>query len=207
MPLTANEDRLLRSAVRLNTKIAAASAGLVAGLVVWVATAALLLQGGDRVGPHLSLLATFLPGFAISWPGAFIGLFWSFVFGAVGSAVMYSAYAATLRSRIERQLATPDGVSSLRTPTFVISANGLGLGLGAAIALQQFVLTNWLVLRGSADQSTNAALLAHYLPGYTVSLGGSVIAAAQLFAWIYAGAALLAWIYNRLARRRRAIDR
>jgi len=47
--------------------------GSVAALVVWLATAALLLKGGATVGPTLALLGNYLPGFAVSWGGALRG--------------------------------------------------------------------------------------------------------------------------------------
>jgi protoporphyrinogen oxidase len=48
--------------------------GLVAGLGVFIASLLLLLKGGPRVGPNLSLLGHYLLGFRVSWTGAFIGL-------------------------------------------------------------------------------------------------------------------------------------
>ena len=64
----------------------------------------------------------------------------------------------------------------------MFSGNALGIGLGALMALQLFVTTNWLVLRGTAPYSKNAALLSQYLPGYTVSFAGSLVGALELFA-------------------------
>ena len=49
--------------------------GLVAGLGLFLTTAALLLKGGVEVGKNLSLLGNYLPGFGASWGGAFIGMF------------------------------------------------------------------------------------------------------------------------------------
>ena len=43
-----------------------------------------------------------------------------------------------------------------------------------------------------------AALLAHYLPGYQVSLAGGVIGALDIFVFTYGFILLLGWIYNRL---------
>jgi hypothetical protein len=56
--------------------------GTAVGLVIFAATAAtLLLDARDRV--PLSLLGQFLAGYEESWPGAFVGLGWGFVVGAV----------------------------------------------------------------------------------------------------------------------------
>jgi tetrahydromethanopterin S-methyltransferase subunit B len=33
------------------------------------------------VGPHLALLANFLPGYSVSWPGSVMGLIYGFLIG------------------------------------------------------------------------------------------------------------------------------
>ena len=48
--------------------------GTVAGLGVFTATAVLLLQGGQPLGPNLSLLGQYLFGYQVSWGGALTGL-------------------------------------------------------------------------------------------------------------------------------------
>lgn len=47
---------------------------VVFGLGLFTATAILLLQSGDTVGPHLSLLGMFFLGYKVTWAGAMIGL-------------------------------------------------------------------------------------------------------------------------------------
>lgn len=47
--------------------------GVVAGLGLFLATAILLLRGGEPLGPTLSLLGNYLFGYRVSWPGALIG--------------------------------------------------------------------------------------------------------------------------------------
>jgi hypothetical protein len=57
--------------------------GLAGGTVLFVATAWLVIRGGDPVGPHLGLLGIYFPGYAVTWVGAVLG----FVYGAlVGGA-------------------------------------------------------------------------------------------------------------------------
>jgi len=75
-------------------------------------------------------------------------------------------------------------------------------GLGSLMALQLLVTTNWLVVRGTARYSSNAALLSQYLPGYTVSFLGSIIGAIELFAVAFVVSHVLAGIYNAVARMR-----
>ena len=74
------------------------------------------------------------------------------------------------------------------------------------MALQLLLTTNWLVARGTASESTNAALLSQYLPGYTVSFPGSIVGAVELFAVAFVGSHVLAGIYNTVARRRATRD-
>jgi hypothetical protein len=94
------------------------------------------------------------------------------------------------------------GTTELTPPTFVFSGNALGVGLGALMALQLFITTNWLVVRGTAPYSKNAALLSQYLPGYSVSFTGSLIGACELFAVVFVLSHVLAGIYNTVARMR-----
>ena len=65
------------------------SVGLVGGLGLFVATATLLLTASAEAselvtGAHLSLLAHFFPGYAVSWPGALGG----FAYGAASGFML-----------------------------------------------------------------------------------------------------------------------
>ncbi len=73
---------LIRDAFARYDAVALGSAlGAVAGAGLFLATVALLVQGGPNVGANLSLLGNYLPGFAVSWLGAALG---SVEMGAVG---------------------------------------------------------------------------------------------------------------------------
>ena len=61
----------------------AVAVGVVSGVGLWFATAVLLLRGGETVGPHLSRLSFYLPGYQVSWPGAFVGLIDGAIVGAL----------------------------------------------------------------------------------------------------------------------------
>jgi len=50
-----------------------ASLGVVAGAGLFLATVALLVQGGPNMGANLSVLGSYLPGFGVSWMGAALG--------------------------------------------------------------------------------------------------------------------------------------
>jgi hypothetical protein len=49
--------------------------GSVAGFLAFLATAILLIKGGNLVGQNLSLLGNYFLGYEVSWAGAFLGLF------------------------------------------------------------------------------------------------------------------------------------
>ncbi len=197
------ELKLLKTAIRMNMIMMGIAFGLLGGSILWLSTVILLLRGGYYVGAHLSLLSVFLPGYSVTWGGAWIGLVWGLFFGGLSGAILYWSYASTLRERLgSRLLNARDATNELTPPTFLMSGNALGIALGVLIALQLFLTTNWLVVRGTAAQSPNAALLGQYLPGYTVSFAGSLIGAAELFAVAFVLSHVLAAIYNFVARAR-----
>jgi protoporphyrinogen oxidase len=68
-------EELVRDAfARYDAVALGAAVGIVAGAGVFLATAALLLRGGENVGANLSLLGNYLAGFEMSWTGALYGL-------------------------------------------------------------------------------------------------------------------------------------
>ena len=67
--------------LRVSALVHGAVAGLVLGLVIFVATNWLVLKGGRVVGPHLALLGQFFYGYRVSFLGSFIGLAYGFVLG------------------------------------------------------------------------------------------------------------------------------
>ncbi len=72
--VTASERELMaRSLGQLDPVALGIATGAVAGSVLALATAALLVQGGSLVGFHLKRLGHFLPGYTVSWPGVGIG--------------------------------------------------------------------------------------------------------------------------------------
>jgi hypothetical protein len=200
--LSAAENNVLAAAIRVNTIIMAVAFAVLGGALLWLSTVILLLRGGHYVGMHMSLLSVFFPGYSVTWSGAWIGLIWGLAAGALSGVVLYWSYARTLRERLGNQVLEASRATELTPPTFVFSGNALGVGLGALMALQLFVTTNWLVLRGTAPYSKNAALLSQYLPGYSVSFAGSLVGALELFAAVFVLSHVLAGIYNFVARMR-----
>ena len=51
--------------------------------VIFAATMFLIYKGGDEIGPNLSLLAQFFPGYEVTVTGSFIGAFYGIVSGFV----------------------------------------------------------------------------------------------------------------------------
>lgn len=77
------EQVILTRVVRLNAKIQGTVTGLIAGLVLFLATNWLVLKGGYRVGAHLALLSQFFIGYRVSFLGSLIGFAYAFVCGYI----------------------------------------------------------------------------------------------------------------------------
>ena len=85
----------------------------------------------------------------------------------------------------------------------------LATAVGAASGLGLLLATLWLVVRGGEPVGPHLRLLAQYLPGYTVTVRGSLLAAGYGFGWGFLGGWFLAYVRNlalalflRRARRR-----
>lgn len=96
---------------RLDPVALGAASGIVLGVAVFLATAALLLKGGPVVGPTLSLLSNYFIGFEVTWVGALIGLIEAaiagFALGYLGALLRnwgMASYASLLRRRAEAEL-------------------------------------------------------------------------------------------------------
>ena len=81
-------DLLIGTFARIHQLALALAVGIVAGAFVFLATAVLLLKGGDVIGPNLQLLGQYIPGYSVSWPGSLIGAAGGF---ALGAAVGWTA--------------------------------------------------------------------------------------------------------------------
>lgn len=57
--------------------------GTVLSGLIFLMTVALLLKGGEHVGPNLGLLGQFFIGYTVTWTGALVGLLWGFAAGFV----------------------------------------------------------------------------------------------------------------------------
>ena len=97
---TVTDIDLAHEIARINGAILAMVLGLMAGLLVFVATAWLVIKGGAEVGPHLSLLGQFFPGYSVSFVGGLAGLLWGTVLGAaVGWSIAWVYNRLAFRGR------------------------------------------------------------------------------------------------------------
>jgi hypothetical protein len=198
--------QLLSAVVWLNVCISAIGVGLGLGLLLFVGTN-LSLALSQHPGRYLSLLAVFMPGYSVSVSGAWVGLLWGSIYGAILGGALAWLYARSLGARIPDQVMWDNvSVRQLRPPLLQISSHALGIGLGAIAALQLIFATVWLVLRGTAAQSFHTKLLSHYLPGYTVTFQGSLLGGLELFLLVYLSSALAGKTYNAIVRHRHEGD-
>jgi len=91
--LASSEREVIATAVaRLRAGIMAISCGLLSGGGLLLATVWLLLRGGPNVGQHLVLLRNYLPGYSVTWPGAFLGFFYGALVGGSAGWLMAWIY-------------------------------------------------------------------------------------------------------------------
>lgn len=187
---------LLRSVVKINTIMLVLVFGLIGGAGLFAATYLSLLRGLPNPGHYLNLLGVFLPGYQVSHAGAWVGLFWGALVGGLLAAFIYRIYARTIPERARELMQQGDSGDNILGLTLRFDGHALGLALAAVVAAGLVVTTNLLVLRGTAAESVHAILLVNYLPGYGISLSGSLIGAAQLFIITYVLSRFFSWIYN-----------
>ncbi len=83
---------LARAIARLRAGVMAAVFGLTGGTGLWLATAWLVIRGGQNVGQHLSLLRFYFPGYTVTWGGAFVGFFYGALTGAIAGFLLAWIY-------------------------------------------------------------------------------------------------------------------
>jgi protoporphyrinogen oxidase len=114
MPASLNgitTDELIEAAfARLDPLSLGISAGVVFGAGTFLATAILLLRGGQIVGPNMSLLGQYFLGYSVTWSGAFVGLLEAgvcgFVLGLIAACLRnwgLAAYAVMIKRRLEAE--------------------------------------------------------------------------------------------------------
>ena len=78
--------------IRLEALVQGLVLGVMTGAGIMVATLVLVVRGGRVVGPHLALLAQFLPGYQVSVIGSLIGFAWGALYGFVVGYLVSTLY-------------------------------------------------------------------------------------------------------------------
>ncbi len=96
--MTETEPDLQNAILRLNARAWGVAFGLLLGGGLFIATAVLVIRGGENQGQHLGLLRVFFPGYSVSLVGALIGFIYAFVVGYAFGRIVGSAYNFLVRS-------------------------------------------------------------------------------------------------------------
>ena len=193
------DENLLRATIKLNTLLFAGVSGLMGAVGMLGVTYLSLNRGLPNPGHFLNLLGVFLPGYSVSGVGAWVGFFWGWLLGATAGVVIYRIYSRSIRAQVAEYFAGARSSEALEHAVVKLHGHFLGLALGGIAALGLLITTNLLVIRGTADESVHAALLAHFFPGYSVSVPGSIVGAIEILIITYLACLLLGAIYNRVA--------
>lgn len=86
------EQILERTVLLLNAHILGIVLGIVAGIIIFVATNFLILKGGEVIGPHLSLLRNFFPFYSVTFIGSIVGFGYGLLAGYVAGFIIASIY-------------------------------------------------------------------------------------------------------------------
>jgi hypothetical protein len=86
------EQILERTVLVLNANILGLVLGIVAGIIIFVATNFLILKGGEVIGPHLGLLRNFFPFYSVTFLGSIVGFGYGFLSGYVAGFCIASIY-------------------------------------------------------------------------------------------------------------------
>ena len=73
-PHHASDALLIATFVKLDKTALGCAFGALLGLSIFLATNFLVLKGGEKIGPTLSLLSQFFKGYAVTIGGSFVGL-------------------------------------------------------------------------------------------------------------------------------------
>jgi hypothetical protein len=109
------EQALTTELLRLNAILSGITTGLIAGLIIFVATIWLVIKGGPVVGPHLALLGQFFIGYQVTVAGSLIGALYGFACGFVAGYAVARLYNALIDWRTSRRAET--ATSYGRPPT------------------------------------------------------------------------------------------
>ncbi|MEO8619615.1 MAG: hypothetical protein ABI625_01045 [bacterium] len=84
---------------RLNARAWGIAFALLGGVGLLASTWLLVIEGGNVVGPHLSLLKNYLPGYSVSFGGGLIGFVYGFVIGYAFGRLIGTVYNKLVPAR------------------------------------------------------------------------------------------------------------
>lgn len=93
------DQELARAIRRVSSALLGIVFGVIVGFIIFVATLWLVIKGGPVVGPHMSLLAQFFPGYSVTWGGSVIGLAYGLLSGFVFGGLVGWIYNTLLNLR------------------------------------------------------------------------------------------------------------
>jgi hypothetical protein len=88
--------QIRKSLVRFSEQGWGLAFGCVSAFGLFIATIWLVVRGGINVGEHLNLLGVYLPGYSVSYTGAFIGFVYAFVIGYGAGRTIATVYNRVL---------------------------------------------------------------------------------------------------------------
>jgi hypothetical protein len=90
-----------RAIARLRASVMAVVFAMLGGGALFLATVVLVVNAteGMPVGPTLSLLNNYFPGYSVTWGGAFVGLIYGAVVGGLAGYVLTYVYNLVVETR------------------------------------------------------------------------------------------------------------
>jgi hypothetical protein len=194
------QQEFTRALLRFNAHVLGVMVAVVASIAIFIGTVVMTLQGNDNPDSLLALLGHLLPGYRVSFTGAFVGSLWAATIGyLIGGAFGLGYGPWVLRETSRRKPGSQDDDAGQRVA--LLRPLPVAIATGCVMAAGLFLATNLLWFRYGFP-SPNLDLLAYYLPGYTSDFGGSILGALWIFLYGAVGAAVVAWIYDRVVHAR-----
>lgn len=88
---------IAQSFASLNKTALGISLGSTFGLLIFLMTVILVIKGGFPVGPNLSLIGQYFPGYTVSFTGSLIGFVYAFILGFSLGWIMALLYNLLMR--------------------------------------------------------------------------------------------------------------
>ena len=89
---------LMAAFARMDVVAFAIATGVIVALAIFSATVILVIKGappGWEVGPHLSLLGVYLPGYSVSYAGSVVGALYGLLIGSLLGTIIATLWNLT----------------------------------------------------------------------------------------------------------------